>query len=467
MDVVVLAGGKGTRLWPISRKGLPKHLVSLFGEMSLFQQTIIRAFRLISQPTDRIIIVTNAEQKRLLSQQIENLRIETSVVDFLIEPVGRNTAPALLWAVFELSKKKSDSTVLMLPSDHMIVEEDIFVEQMQNCAQFVQEQSKIVVFGVKPNYPATGYGYIEAVPTENYKLKEDVFYKVAGFKEKPNKELAQQYLQNDNFFWNSGMLMFKLSSLINEAKLHIPDMSSKIEEFVNEGAENIEPVYNQLTAISLDYALLEKTDILWVMPVRFGWSDMGSWSAVYELKEKDENGNAVIGEAILLDCNDSLIIGPKNKSIGIINQKNLIVIDTPDSLLICNKADVERVKEIADRLERGCISSWVDPAKVERGWGYYIVLDRGARFKTKRIVVYPGKAISLQRHQHRSEHWVVLRGVAKVRRADEVFYVHPNESTYIPAGIIHKLENPGKIPLEIIEVQNGDYLEEDDIERLD
>ncbi len=459
MDVILLAGGKGSRLWPMSRKGLPKHLLSVFGEQSLFQDTILRALPLLSGE-DRIVVVTNEEQRRLLSQQLTNIGVGEERVLFLIEPLGRNTAPALLWAVCSLHSMGCLGAALMLPCDHLIPDTEAFVSSMRKAEEFVLKNEAILVFGIRPSYPSTGYGYIEI---DN--LQEGGFASVKGFKEKPNLENAISYLESGRYLWNSGILAFSIERMIQDARRFMPEMLEKIEEMLDSGDMS---GYGMLESISIDYALLEKVDELWCMPANFRWSDMGSWKSVYDMSQKDGDGNAVISTSLIsLDSGSNLVLSNKNKIIALVEQQGLVVVDTLDSLLICPMDKVERVKEIANTLEESNDSSWADPAKVERGWGYYIVLDKGPRYKTKRIVVYPGRSLSMQRHNHRSEHWVVLQGVARVYRDGEVFEVHPNESTYIPVGIKHKLENPGKIALEIIEVQNGDYLEEDDIERFD
>ncbi len=461
MHVILLAGGKGTRLWPLSRKGLPKHLIAIGGQDSLFQETVKRAGTLLGEE-DLLVVVTNKDQERLLRSQLSQTGIKEDKVLFLLEPVGRNTAPAVTWAVLELIQRFEKGSAVMLPCDHRIGEGHAFSTQVKSAGRFVEENGGIVLFGIKPTYPATGYGYIH-IDKENPRYGEgETFYPVLDFKEKPDFETARTYLESGRFLWNSGMLVFSLSDFYSQAKRHMPEVISKLET-----ADKVEETYPLLPSISIDYALLEKVNGLLCLPAKFSWSDLGSWLAVYEIEEKDSERNVFLGSVLAKDVSETLVISQSGKTVGLIGLSQMVVVDTPDSLLVCPMSRVQEVKEIAQELERQGELSWRDPARVERPWGYYIVLDRGPRFKTKRIVVYPGKSLSLQRHQHRSEHWVVLQGVAKVKRGDEEFFVHPNESTYIPVGIVHKLSNPGKIPLEIIEVQNGEYLEEDDIERLD
>ncbi len=464
MHAILLAGGKGTRLWPLSRKGLPKHLISLFGNSSLFEETVTRVLDLLG-PDGKLVVVTNADQSRLLSQQLENIGVDRERTVFLSEPQGKNTAPALVWAVKALRDSGAKGPCVMLPCDHLIRERERFQDQLSWAGERCREGNAFVVFGIPPTYPATGYGYIEVGEGG---LNDDTGFelrKVFGFTEKPNLERAKAYLSEGRYLWNSGMFLFDLEAFWAKAEELMPEVYRPIASASGEG--ELAKAYEVVPSTSIDYAFLEKLDQLWCSPARFGWSDLGSWSAVYEMYDKDEQGNVFLGRVVSESAQGSLVISPKDKTVGLVGVEDLVVVDTPDSLLVCSMDSVQKVKAIAERLEQEEDLSWRDPARVERGWGYYVILDRGPRYKTKRIVVYPGKALSLQRHQHRSEHWVVLRGVAKVRRGDELFYVHPNESTYIPAGELHKLENPGKIPLEIIEVQNGDYLEEDDIERFD
>ncbi len=464
MHAILLAGGKGTRLWPLSRKGLPKHLISLFGNSSLFEETVMRVWDLLGEE-GKLVVVTNSDQSRLLSQQLDNIGIPRGRTVFLSEPRGRNTAPALVLAVKTLKELGAGGPCVMLPCDHLIRETERFRHQLSWAGERCREGKIFVVFGIPPTYPATGYGYIEV---GGERLGDDTRFelrKVLGFTEKPDLDRAKAYVSEGRYLWNSGMFLFDLEAFSRKAEELMPEVYRPIADA--SGEEALVKAYDMVPSISIDYAFLEKLDELWCSPARFSWSDLGSWSAVYEMYDKDEQGNVFLGRVVSESARGSLVISPKDKTVGLVGVQDLVVVDTPDSLLVCSMDDVQEVKSVAERLEQEEDLSWRDPARVERGWGYYVILDRGPRYKTKRIVVYPGKALSLQRHQHRSEHWVVLRGVAKVRRGDEVFYVHPNESTYIPAGELHKLENPGKIPLEIIEVQNGDYLEEDDIERFD
>ncbi len=463
MHFVLLAGGKGTRLWPMSRKGIPKHLLSFFSDKSLFQKTMLRVRPLLGE--GKIVIVTAEDQIKRLRHQVEEIGIDLDKVIFLSEVVGRNTAPAVCWAAGTLKRMGCSGAVVMLPCDHYIKGDEVFLSQIKSAANFCEEKEELVLFGVEPSFPSTGYGYIgvsveTSISQDGYQL-----FEVTEFREKPNRETAQAYVDAGRYYWNSGMLVFDLDKFYQLCYETMSDIVGRVEKILD--GEDASKIYPSIRNISLDYAMLEQVESLWCMPTQFFWSDVGSWDAIYSLEEKDSQENVCFAEAVVLDSKRNLIASPKGKVVGVIGITNLIVVDTEDALLICRMDESQKVKDIVAMLQERDDVSWRDPARVERNWGYYVVLDRGPRYKTKRIVVYPGKALSLQRHQHRSEHWVVLSGVAKVRCGEREFLVHPNESTYIPVGEIHKLENPGKIPLEIIEVQNGEYLEEDDIERFD
>ena len=455
MKTVILAGGKGTRLWPLSRELMPKQFIKLFDDRSLFQRTIERAL-LFSKPSE-IFIVTNEAYKFRILDDLRELGIELPGENILLEPMAKNTLPAILWATLKIEEDFGDSVVAVLPSDHVIEVNDAYREAFENAEKLAK--SHLVTFGIKPTRPHTGYGYIK--PGE---MIGELGYRVAEFKEKPDLETAKRYVES-GYYWNSGMFAFSTSLFIEEVRKHAPDVWEAFEE-----GGDIEEVYKRAPEISIDYGVMEKTDKAAVVPLNTFWSDLGSFDAIYEVLEKDEDGNAVKvsghgAEYINLSSRGNLVMTKRlTATIGV---EDMIIVDTDDALLIAQRGEAQRVKEVFRILKERKDERAFVHRTAYRPWGSYTVLEEGERYKIKRLTVLPGKKLSLQMHYHRSEHWVVVRGTAKVVVGDKEILLRPGESTFIPAGVKHRLENPGKVLLEVIETQIGEYLGEDDIVRFD
>jgi mannose-1-phosphate guanylyltransferase/mannose-6-phosphate isomerase len=453
LKTLILAGGKGTRLWPLSRELMPKQFIRIFDSTSLFQKTVERALK-FSKPKE-IFIVTNKEYKFRVLDDLKELGIEVPEENILLEPVGKNTLPAIFWGMKAIEENYGKSKVAVLPSDHLIRVNDDYIKAFENAEKLADKY--FITFGIKPTRPHTGYGYIK--PGE----KLEGGYRVAEFKEKPDYETAKRYVE-EGYYWNSGMFLFDSSLFIEEVKNLAPEVYNAFED-----AKSIEEAYEKVPEISVDYGIMEKTNKAAVVPLNTYWNDLGSFDALYEAFEKDEHGNAVSirgfkGDYINVDSKDNLIITERlTATVGV---KDLVIIDTGDALLVAKKGETQKVKEVYKKLvEKGDERALVHRTAY-RPWGSYTVLEEGERYKIKRLTVLPGKRLSLQRHYHRSEHWVVVRGTAKVKVGDKELLLRLGESTFIPAGVVHRLENPGKVVLEIIETQIGEYLGEDDIERF-
>jgi len=446
---IILCGGNGTRLWPISRKFFPKQFCKFFDNQSLFQKTVIRN-RLFCK---KQFIVSNEEQYFLALDQLEELNENNC--RFMLEPVGRNTAPAIALACLDL---EPEDIVLVTPSDHLIKNESDY-EKVLNEAKELAEEGYLVTFGIKPEYPETGFGYIEADGNN-----------VKSFKEKPDFETAKKYLDKGNFYWNSGMFVFKVGVFLEELQKHSSEMydSSKLA-YQNAKKDNpLRIKLDDMLAIpkdSIDYAVMEKSERIKVVPAAIGWSDLGSFESLYKELPKDGLGNIASEKNINLNSKNNFVYS-SNRTIATIDIEDLIVVDTQDVLLLSKKGSSQKVKEIVKDLENKNSDLHKVHVTAHRPWGTYTVLEEGDRYKIKKILVKPGAKLSLQKHYHRNEHWVVVSGTAKITIGENETILRPNESTYIPMGQVHRLENPGKIDLIIIEAQVGDYLGEDDIVRL-
>ncbi|ACX72266.1 mannose-1-phosphate guanylyltransferase/mannose-6-phosphate isomerase [Methanocaldococcus vulcanius M7] len=451
MKSIILAGGVGSRLFPLSREYYPKQFIKFKAfEKSLFQLTFERTLKL-SNIKD-IYIITNEKHKFLVLGQIEELGYNFNEDNILIEPIGKNTLPAIYYGVKVIKERDGEDTVAVFPSDHLIEDGAKFTKTVKEGVKLTNNY--LITFGIKPNKPHTGYGYIK--PGE----KLDVGYKVEEFKEKPDFETAKKYIKN-GYLWNSGMFLFRTDIFEEEVRKHCPEVYEAFKE------EDINEVYKKVPDISIDYGIMEKTDRVAVIPLNIKWSDLGSFDAIYDVFDKDENGNIIYGENVVLNSKNNLIYTHSGKLASLIGVKDLIVVDTKDTLLICNKGDSQKVKDVVKNLKEKGDERVLFHKKVYRPWGCYEVLEEGRFYKVKKITVLPGKKLSYQLHYHRSEHWVIVKGMARVIIEGEEKFVRSGESIFVRSGYKHRLENPGKIPLEVIEIQVGEYLEEDDIVRFE
>ncbi|MEW6001567.1 MAG: mannose-1-phosphate guanylyltransferase/mannose-6-phosphate isomerase [Nitrospirota bacterium] len=461
MKAMVLAGGSGTRLWPLSREDYPKQFLKIDNNQSLLRQTVQRLLNFLS-PSE-IIILTNDKYRFHVKDDLEGLPEEV-LTNIVLEPFSRNTAPAIALSIKyckEIMGCDTKEVLLVCPSDHVIRPDDRFAAYARRASEIAAE-NYIVTFGVRPTRPETGYGYIKVKGERLGKGGKADYFIVESFTEKPDERTARKYLSDSKYFWNSGIFVFSVGTMEREIKRHIPEIS----ELSNDKYEKMLANFQQMPNISIDYAVLEHSNRVTTIPVDLYWNDIGSWDSLYEILERDENGNVKVGDVFDLKTKDTIIIGSK-RIISTIGLKDILIIETPDAMLVARRGDAQMVKEVVKELrDRGRRES-VESSTVYRPWGSYTILEEGTRYKIKRIVVKPGAKLSLQMHHHRSEHWVVIKGTSRVTIGDEVKFIHENESIYIPKSTLHRLENPGKVALEIIEVQNGEYVAEDDIVRID
>jgi mannose-1-phosphate guanylyltransferase / mannose-6-phosphate isomerase len=456
MKALVLAGGSGTRLWPLSRQNFPKQFLKLNKNKSLLQETVERLAGVILP--DDIIIITNNDYQFYVTSELKNL----SNIHTLLEPASRNTAPAIAlgikYCIDTLGCSKED-VIFISPSDHIIRPDEKFRGYLMKAEEIAQE-GFIVTFGIQPTKPETGYGYIKC--NEQLLSGNQKYFKVEKFTEKPTRELAEGYIKKGNYYWNSGMFAFTIGTILEELEKYAPLVHKELEK----GFDEMLSTFIQMPDISIDYAVMEKSDKVVTLPLDLYWNDIGSWDALFDVLDKDENGNVKIGDILSINTKETLIIGNK-RLISTIGLEDCLIIETDDAILIAKRGEAQRVREIVNTLKDKARSEANEHVTICRPWGSYTVLEEGLRYKIKRMVVHANERLSLQMHHHRSEHWIVVKGVAKVIVGNEEKFIHENESTYIPKSTAHRLENPGKIPLEIIEVQNGEYIKEDDIIRID
>nr|WP_320136968.1 mannose-1-phosphate guanylyltransferase/mannose-6-phosphate isomerase [uncultured Amphritea sp.] len=469
MIPVIMAGGSGTRLWPLSRTQYPKQFLPLHSDLSMLQETVSRL-----GSVDQVSLICNEEHRFLAAEQMRVLNQSCSI---FLEPVGRNTAPAIALAALKaVSQGQGSECLLVLAADHVIENEAAFRDAIAK-AEPLAKEGALVTFGIVPTQPETGYGYIRADvshPLSEIRNEGQMTeaYVVAEFVEKPDLATAESYLAEGGYYWNSGMFMFRADRYLEELGKFRPDILAACEQAMQATVADMDFVRVDAAAFeacpdeSVDYAVMEKTDRAVVLPLDAGWSDVGSWAALWEIKDKDSSGNVLDGDVIAHDTHDSFVMS-SNRLVTTLGVDNLIIIDTPDALLVADKRKIQNVKAIVAEIKNADRNETFQHREVYRPWGKYDSIDLGDRYQVKRITVKPGARLSVQKHHHRAEHWIVVSGTANVTKGNETFLVTENQSTYIPLGEIHCLENPGKVELELIEIQSGSYLGEDDIVRLE
>ncbi|MBD9536734.1 mannose-1-phosphate guanylyltransferase/mannose-6-phosphate isomerase [Stenotrophomonas sp. STM01] len=455
---VILSGGSGTRLWPLSREAYPKQFLPLTGERTMLQATWLRVADIAAHPP---IVVANESHRFVAAEQLQQAGTAPSAI--LLEPIGRNTAPAIAAAALEARRNGDDPLLLVLPSDHLINDITRFHQAIAQAAA-IAEQGKLVTFGIQPTAPETGYGYIKAVAGDGPRAIE-------RFVEKPDLATAEIYVASGEYYWNSGMFLFRASRYLEELERLQPQIlaacrtawekARRDTDFIRLDAD----AFKASPSDSIDYAVMEKTGDAAVVPLDAGWSDVGSWTALRDVSEQDADGNAHRGDVIAIDCRNTFAYG--DRLIAMVGLEDVIVVETNDAVLVGKSDRMQEVKDVVAQLKADGRSEATWHRKVYRPWGAYDSIDHGERFQVKRITVKPGGTLSLQMHHHRAEHWIVVSGTAEVTRGDEVLLLTENQSTYIPLGVTHRLRNPGKLPLELIEVQSGSYLGEDDIVRFE
>ncbi len=473
---VVLSGGSGSRLWPLSRELYPKQLLPLVGNLTMLQETVdrLKGVAELSAP----LVVSNDQHRFMVAQQLADINQTAQAI--ILEPVGRNTAPAVAVAALQARMNGDDPVLLVLPADHVIGNPQALCAAV-SAAYPLALAGSLITFGVLPTAAETGYGYIKAGKELCVGSKEQrtdhilpiTAYHVDCFVEKPDRATAEGYLQSGDYYWNSGMFMFKASRYLEELQRFAPAMLAASQESLEKAQSDLDFVrldaesFARCPADSIDYAVMEKTDAAAVIPLDAGWSDVGSWSALWEVCPKDARCNVTNGDVLLHDVDNSYLHTEDGRLLAVIGMDDLIVVNTADAVLVTKKERCQEVKEIVALLKRANRDEALAHRKVYRPWGNYEAIDRSDRFQVKRITVKPGGTLSQQMHHHRAEHWIVVKGTARITKGDEVLMLSENQSTYIPLGVTHRLENPGKIDLELIEVQSGSYLGEDDIVRFE
>ncbi|MBS0472175.1 MAG: mannose-1-phosphate guanylyltransferase/mannose-6-phosphate isomerase [Proteobacteria bacterium] len=460
---VILSGGSGTRLWPMSRAALPKQLLPLNGARTMIQDTVLRAQLPGAEPP---LLLCSEGHRFLVAEQMQQIGVTPKAI--VLEPFGRNTAPAAAIAALTVAADNPDGVILLLSSDHVIADEAAFHAAVAS-ALAAAEKGRIVTFGMTPDAPETGYGYIQRGEAIAGAPGVDA---VKRFAEKPDRTTAEGYLASGDYFWNGGMFMFRAEVLLDELRCHEPGLVEACEaaltaaardhDFIRLAADEFEKANN----ISIDYAVMEKTDKAAVVPCAIGWSDVGAWSALWSLQSRDGDGNVIQGDVLLYEAKDSFVRSEKGLT-ALVGVKDIVVVVTDDAVLVADKHRAQDVKAIVDQLKLAGRPELLEHKVVFRPWGSYQAIDAGEGYQVKQIMVKPGGRLSLQSHAHRAEHWIVVQGTAQVTCDDKVFLLRENESTFIPLGAKHRLENPGKVPLRLIEVQSGGYLGEDDIVRYD
>lgn len=481
IHAVILAGGGGTRLWPLSRTAYPKQFLSLLDQYSLFQHTVTRLDSLVEP--GNLWIVTGAEHSFIVQAQLAQLAqlaelpaFADTTAHILDEPIGRNTAAAIGLAAINLHHHDPNAVMIVLPADHWITNPAAFVSLLRTGIEWAQ-QGRFVTLGVVPDRPATGYGYIQAQQTDAGEPGRDAAvsttaaYLVERFVEKPDRQIAEQYVSSGQYYWNAGIFIWQAAAILEAIATHMPELYAGLETIVASletprYQETLAAVYPGLESVSIDTGVLEQSaDQLVVLPADVGWSDLGEWATIHRLSPQDGRGNTLRGSVLAIDSDTSFVHG-NGRMIATIGLKNTVIVDTQDALLVCAHNRVQDVRAVVQQLQNQHAEIVATPRTVHRPWGTYTVLEEGPRFKVKRLVVLPGASLSLQLHHHRSEHWVVVAGVAQVTNGEQELQLQSDQSTYIPQGTRHRLANPGPAPLEVIEVQTGSYMGEDDIVRF-
>lgn len=463
---VILAGGSGTRLWPLSRELYPKQLLNLVDDNTMLQNTILRltSYQGVADP----VVICNENHRFMVAEQLRAIGIENATI--ILEPVGRNTAPALAVAALKTLNNDSDSILMVLPADHDIENVDVLHKSIATGVGLA-EKDYLITFGIVPDAPETGYGYIRKGDAINGADKHGAV-SIAEFVEKPDLDTANRYVASGEYCWNSGMFMFKASKVLEELEKYTPEIVNACRHAVNNGKEDLdffrldEASFSACINDSIDYAVMEKTENGAMVPLSAGWNDLGSWDALWQVGKKEEDGNVIHGDVLTHDVKSSFLHA-ESRMIAAVGLENHVVVETSDAVLISPRDRVQEVKAIVSKLKSETREEATIHKKVYRPWGSYEGIDLSENFQVKRITVKPGARLSLQKHFHRAEHWVVVKGTAIVTKGKEEFILKEDESTYIPLGVVHRLENPGKIDLELIEVQSGSYLGEDDIVRYE